>query len=347
MIRIEQFINHLSTLDLAVFWVNLFLLLFSRWIVQIFRKPTDASFDIKLWALRTINVTLLGLEVIALFEHQYARHISLTGVTLLLTFLLVHFFQLFLLLKLGRVKEIEGEQYRVETYQSEIFSLFGVLLASIAAILIIINIWEMTDWLQATSVLGGLLLLLFSTKDVWAPDNINGLILLYNADVEPGSVVKVDEFDLLAIAMKTTLAQTVFLDLRGRHRIILPNSKLRSVKIEVLTRCPASGLKQFVDFNIAYGFSSERIEAFLTQVWEGACALEPSINNEKPVAIGLLANGDHAVTWRLTYSLKNIYKLISAQFAINRAAYDLSLQQNIGLNTPLTHEITQQNPVNQ
>lgn len=339
----EEIINRLTTLDLTVFGVNLFLLIFSRWIVKAFRKPADeASFDTKLWTLRTINILLLVFEVIAIFETQYTRQISLTGVTILLAFILVHFFQIFLLMKIGRLREIEGEKYRVETYQSEIFSLFGVLLAIIVSLLVIINIWQMTDWLQTTSVLGGVLLLVYSTKDVWAPDNINGLILLYNGDVEPGSVIRVDDFDLLGIAMKTTLTQTVFRDLKGRHQIILPNSKLRAAKIEVLTKSPTAGLRQFADFNIGYGFDSDQIESFLKAVWENACSLESAINIEKTPSVKLLLAGDHAVTWRLSYTLKNVYRLIDVQCAINRVAYDLSLQEKIGLNTPLTHEVVLQ-----
>lgn len=112
-------------------------------------------------------------------------------------------------MKFGRVKEIEGEKYRSETYQSELFGLLVVILAVIVSILVIINIWGMTDWLQVTS-LGGLLLLIYSTKDVWAPDNINGLMMLYNGDVEPGSVVKIDEYNLPGIVIRTSLTQTVF-----------------------------------------------------------------------------------------------------------------------------------------
>ncbi len=330
----------LTNLDLFVFGINLLILLFSRWIVQGVKKPTeDTAYKNKLWTLRTINFVLIGLEIIGLFETQYIRQISLTGLTLLLAFIAVHLLQIFLLFKFGRVRELEGECWRSETYQSEIFGLIGVVLAIIVSILVIINIWGMTDWLQATSVLGALLLLIYSTRDVWVADNINGLILLYNGDVEPGSVIKVEEYDLLAIAVQITLTQTVFRDLRCRHRVVLPNSKLRAAKIDVLSQGPSSGLRQFADFNLAYGLSSKQASEFLLQVWECAGAEETAINLEKPASVKLHCTGDHALTWRLSYSLRNVYKLIDAQCAINKAAYDLSLQRNIALNTPLTHQI--------
>ncbi|MCK4840931.1 MAG: mechanosensitive ion channel family protein [Methylococcales bacterium] len=340
MSNISSLTANLTDLDLIVLCINLLIFLGSRWIVKGFKKPSDKHVSsTKLWALRTINLILFALYFLAIFETQLNRQISLTGLTLLLAFILVHFYQMFLLYKFGRVKEIEGDKYRVETYQSEVFSLLGVFLAIIVAILVIINIWDMTSWLQATSVLGALLLLTYSTKDVWAPDNINGLMLLYNGDVEPGSVVKIDELNLLGIAIQTTLTQTVFRDLRGRYRIILPNSKIRSSKIEVLTKAPVSGLREFIDFKIAYGFTSDQIEQFLLSAWKNACDLEVAINLDKPASVKLVETGDHAVTWRLNYSVKNVYRLIEARCAINKATYDLSLIEKIGLNTPSTHEV--------
>ena len=332
--------KRLSELDTIILCINLLIFLCSRWIVKGFKKPSeDNSSGTKLWALRAINLILFGLYFIAVFETQLTRQISLTGLTLLLAFILVHFYQMFLLFKFGRVKEIEGDKYRVETYQSEVFSLLGVFLAIIVSILIIINIWDMTSWLQATSVLGALLLLTYSTKDVWAPDNINGLMLLYNGDIEPGSVVKIDELNLLGIAIQTTLTQTVFRDLRGRYRIILPNSKIRTAKIEVLTKGPVSGLREFIDFKIGYGFRSEQIEQFLLAAWTNACEAEVAINIDKPASVKLVEAGDHAVTWRLSYSVKNVYRLIESRCAINKATYDLSLIEKIGLNTPYTHKV--------
>ena len=342
---LNALMDKLTELDLAIFAINLIILLASRWIVRGFKKSSeDIGFDTKLWGLRFINLTLMGLYIIAIFETQFTRQISLTGLTLLLAFLLSHFIQVFLLMKFGRVKEIEGEKHRSESYQSEMFGLLVVMLAFIVSVLVIINIWGMTDWLQATSVLGGLLLLIYSTKDVWAPDNINGLMILYNGDIEPGSVVQIDEFNLLGIVIQTSLTQTVFRDIRQRHRVVLPNSKLRTGRIDILSKCPSSGLVQFIDFKIAYGVTGERVEVFLKQVWEDACVIETAINSDKDPVIKLLEAGDHAITWRLVYSLKNVYRLVSARCAVNRAAYDLSLTEGVGLNTPVTHQVSMETP---
>jgi len=194
--------------EYVVLLINVLIFVFSGRIVgSTYRSRDERSFNARLWVLRFINFVLVILYFFAVFFTEHARQISETGLTLLLAYLAVHFSQVFLINRYGRIKEIDGVEYRSETYQSEMFGLIIFLIASITAFLVIINIWGMTSWLQATSVLGGLLVILFSTKDVWAPDNINGLILLYNRDIEPGCVVKLDEHDLMAIVLKISLTQ--------------------------------------------------------------------------------------------------------------------------------------------
>ncbi len=328
-----------SSIDLIALGINLLLFIFTRQIVTAFRPDKDsASVKTKVWTLRVINLVLFGIYFLEFFVGGWTSQLSRTGLTLLIAYLVVNFLHLLILKKYGRVKEIDGAEYRTETYQSEIFNLLVVITSFIIVLIIVINIWGMTDWFKTTSVLGGLLIILFSTKDYWAPDNINGLMLLYNGDVEPGSIIKIDEYDLIAVTIETTLTQTKFRDLRSRHIIVMPNSKVRNAKVEVLSKGPASGLMQFVDFKIGYGMPVEEVETFLTNVWMQACENEKSLNGEKQAKIVVIDNGDHAVVWRLAYWVKNIYCLFDAQFAINRAAYELSLEQGVALNTPLTHE---------
>ena len=329
-----------TTFDYFIFSINLLLLIFSRPIITGFRKSKDETvFKTKLWALRAINIILFLLYVSALF-FSHTKQISLTGLTFLLTFLAVHFIEMFIVFKFGREKEIDGIKYRTETYQSEIFGLLTVIIAVITSIIIVINIWELTDWLKATSVLGILAIIIFSTKDVWAPDNINGLILLYNGDIEPGAVIKVDDYDLLGIVIQTTLTQTSFRDLKSKHLMVIPNSKLRNCKVEVLSTCPTSGLMQTAELNISYGITSQQVDSFTEQVWQRACEANSAINPDKQAVARLLNAADHAVTWQLCYWVKNIYQLHEAAFSIYRAAYEVSLEQGIELRTPLTHEVT-------
>ncbi len=329
-----------SYFDYFVLAINALIFLFSAKIVAKFGyQPGDRRYNASVWALRLLNVALFVLYFLAVFFTDKARPLSITGLTLLCAYLLAHLFQLHALKRYGRTRLIADSEVLSHTYQSEITGLIGWAIAFVISFLIIINVWEMTSWLHTTSVLGALVLIFYSTKDVWAPDNINGLILLYNNDVEPGAVVQVREIDLLAVVVRTSLTQTVFRDLRRKYKILLPNSRFRSCKIEILTSDSNDNLDCFVDFKIGYGITGERVEAFLTQVWQRVVESGSLIQTERPPKIRIVENGDHAVVWRLSYRINSAYRLIEAEYLINRAAYDLSLDLGIGLNTPLTHSV--------
>jgi small-conductance mechanosensitive channel len=274
-----------------------------------------------------------------LFIEGWSKHISLTGLTFLLAFIISHLLHIFIIKKFGREKEIDGVNYHTETHQSEIFSLLVTLLVLITSIVIVINIFGMNDWLKATSVLGVLAILLFSTKDVWVPDNISGLILLYNSDIEPGAVVKIAEQDILAIVVQTSLTRTIFRDLKTRHQIVLPNTVARNSKLEVLSKGPASGLIQFVHFNIAYGVPADKIENLLKTIWKKSCEESNALNAEREPEISVVETGDHAVNWRLGYKLKNLYQMLEVECLVKRIAYEVAEEQKIELQTPLTHNI--------
>jgi small-conductance mechanosensitive channel len=332
-------LDNFSTFDYAVLSINLLLFIFSRSLVLGFKRNDKKSVSSKLYALRAINIILFLLYIEALFIVGWSKQISLTGLTFLVAFIMSHLFHIFILKKFGREKEIDGVNYHNETYQSEIFSLLITLIAVIASIVIIINIWGMNDWLKATSVLGILAILVFSTKDVWIPDNISGLILLYNSDIEPGAVVKIDEQELLAIVVQSTLTRTTFRDLKTRHLIVLPNTVVRNSKLEVLSKGPASGLMQFVHFNIAYGIPAEKIETLLKIIWEKSCEESSALNEEREPEISVVETGDHAVNWRLGYKLKNLYQMLEVECLVKRIAYEVAEEQKIELQTPLTHNI--------
>jgi len=341
----------LKAFDWLVFAVNILVFLFARRIVKLFHNKSQTIYDQRLRSLRATNLLLFGLYTVPLVlqalksnsegvnPSEVGRQISETTLILLLSYLVWQLLRMFTLKKYGREKEIEGEKVLSDTYQSEMFSLLIWVILVIATVLALINIWQITDWLKATSVFGGLLLIAYTTKEVWAPENINGLILLYNGQVEPGTVVRVTELDLLAVVNQTTLTQTVFRDLRHRHLILVPNSRFRNAKIEVLSNATSKGLVEFVDFKIGYGYTSGVIEEFLNAIWTKACTQESGIYNSGRCRVCIVDNGDHAVTWRLFYTVRNVYKIYAARFAINRAAYDLSLVRRIGLNTPQTHEL--------
>ncbi len=344
MDKIAASLELFDGIDYAILTLNFLMFLFAAEIVRRTRASTDESaIASRAYTLRAANVILVVLYISAVFLSEFAIQLYETGLTFLLAVVVTHFLDMLILRRYGRTRTIDEVEYRTETYQSEIFALLTKIIATVSVVLIIINIWDMTGWLRTTSVLGGLAILLFSTKDVWIPDNINGLILLYNGDVEPGSVIRVDELELLGIVVQTTMSQTRLRDLTTRHIIVVPNAKLRNCKIEILSKTSSKGLMQFADFKLSYGIESARIDELFASIWQLACERDKNINDERPPVAKLANNGDHGVEWRLCYWVKNIYGIIDAAHAINRAAYEVAQNQQIGLNTPLTHQVTEEN----
>ena len=64
-----------------------------------------------------------------------------------------------------------------------------------------------------------------------------------------------------------------------------------------------------------------------------------AIDPEQPCKVLLKENADHAVRWRLSYTLKSVHRMIKAQNAVNLAAYQLQEKYGVSLSTPLTQSI--------
>ena len=138
-----------------------------------------------------------------------------------------------------------------------------LILVSSLAFLVIINIWELNDWLQPTSVVGGILIILFASKNYFLGDMISGLVMHYNHSVEAGSVIRVKEFDIVGVVMQITLSQTTIRDLVQKHEITIPNSKLRNSTVETISNCSKNGFRDYLDFKISYKQSPESVQIFL------------------------------------------------------------------------------------
>ena len=92
-------------------------------------------------------------------------------------------------------------------------------------------------------------------------------------------------------------------------------------------------------FNIGYDVPADRVETLLTEAWKKASEAESAINPDIAPRIHLVENGDHAISWRLQYVVRNVYRVTVARFAVQRAAHDVTSAAGVGLNTPLTHSV--------
>ena len=333
--------------DYSVIGINLIIFLFASFIMRSSPKAQHgSSLRNRMLGLRAINLVLFSIyaftamiEIVFNYKISHLQQISLTGLTILIVYILLHYIQGWILLRFGKEKEIDGEKYRGDSYASEIIGLIGLFLVGSIACLVIINIWELNNWLQATSVVGGILIILFASKDYFLGDMISGLIMHYNNSVEAGSVIRLKEFDIIGVVIQITLSQTTIRDLVQKHEITIPNSKLRNSTVETLSNCSNNGFRDFLDFKIGYEQSAGSVTTFLEKVWSASSEKESAINGDAKPKIVVIENGDHAVTWRLLYYVKNPYRMIDARTIVQTEALGLSQKENMGLNTPVTHQI--------
>ena len=340
-------------LDYSVIGLNLLIFLAAGYIIRRYSTSQDElSIRNRILGLRAINLVLFSTYVFAggieiLFDKNipHLQQISQTGLTILISYIVMHYVKNWTINRFGKEREVEGEKIRTVSYSSEVIGLIGLVLVSAVAFLVIINTWELSSWLQATSVVGGLLILLFASKEYFLDDLISGLIMHYNDSVDAGAVIRVKEFELVGIILQITLSQTTIRDLVQKHEISLPNSKLRNATVETISNCPRNGFRDYVDFNIGYEHSSEKINLFLECVWYLAKEKEAAINQDTKPKIVVTENGDHAVKWRLLYYVKNPYRIIDVKNLIQTIALEQSMQRNIGLNTPMTHHLLKNDSV--
>ena len=343
---ISQYFHHLSNFGKTAIILNILFFILSGLIFKYIVKPTDDEDKNKkrIFWLRFLNFLLLMIYVIdALIngtsnDNEWLLKASQTGLVLLISYLFIQFSHAWALQHYGKDKTVDGEDVTASTYKSEMMHILIIAITFIAAILLLVNIWNVTNWLQATGVLGGLLVILFATKDAWAVDSAHGLILLYNNDLEPGVICRIPEYNILAVLRKVSLTQTTFRDLVQKHKIVIPNSKLRNTKIEVLNRSGSSNWNDYIEYKIGYSTSSKTVADYFEKVWEVACEKNSALALEKKPKIALVEAGDHAIVWRLHYQLENIYQLKAAKYSINRIAFDLQSEFGLSLSTPLTHQ---------
>lgn len=343
---IIKYINHLSTFGQVAIVLNILFFVLSGVIFRYIVKPTDDEEKNKgriRW-LRFLNFLLLMIYVIDALINGYSNddkwlsQVSQTGLVLLISYLFIQFSHAWALQHYGKDKSIDGEEVSSRTYKSEMMHIIIIAVTLIASILLLVNIWHVTNWLQATGALGGLLVILFATKDAWAVDSVHGLILLYNHDLEPGVICRIPEHNILGVVRKISLTQTTFRDIVQKHKIVIPNSKLRTTKIEILNRTGQTGWNDYIEYKIGYSTPANTVENFFEEVWEMACEKSSALNLDKKPKISLIEAGDHAIVWRIHYHLENIYQMKPAKFCINRCAFDLQEEFGLSLSTPITHQ---------
>ncbi len=296
--------------------------------------------------LRLMNILLLSIYLFDWLwnyvindngHSEFLKQVSQTGLVFLLGYLFTQFSHVWTIKKYGKERTIDGKSSKTRTYQSEMGHIIILLVTIAVSLLLLINIWQVTAWLQATGVIGGILVILFGTKEAWAHDAVSGLIMLHQGQISPGVVCRIPSMDILAVIKRMSLTETTFHHLIQKHTIVVANSKLRAVPVEILNKTDANHWNDYVEFKIGYDTPSAQVENFIQAVWQKACVLEKQLDPEKTPKLVLVNPGDHAILWRLNYRVESVYRIMQARYALNRAAFDAQTEHGLTLATPLTH----------
>ena len=330
----------LEPLDYITLSVNLLLFLLSWPMASKYGEVRNTETSrIRLRLLHFINLSLFLCYVIALLLNEhFPKQFSQSCLLFLATFLLIHFTEAFLLSKYGTSTEIEGISRKTETHTSRTLELFSTFLILIVSLVLLINIWGLEGWLQKTSVLGFIALFCFATKEYWVADFLSGILIIGQGRVRRGDVIRIPSEDIFGIVLQTRGLQTIVRDLVRRHDITLPNTVILRNRVDLLKTDLSNGVRDYIEFQIGYGIASAKVEAFLGETWENACK-QSSINGDQGPHIALKDCGDHAATWRLSYTLKSPHHVILCRNEVRKAAYDLQDKHGIQVSTPLTHRL--------
>ena len=332
---ITDHLKVLEPIDHFTLGANLLILLLSNWFATRYGeiKEVERSRQ-RLRILHWANFILFATYLLAvIFEFSVARSMSHTFLVILLSYLIIHFGEAFILRKYGNTRTIEEVTRTTETHTSRTLELVYSIIVLCVASILLINIWGFEDWLQTTSVIGIIALFIFASKEYWAGDFLSGILIIGQGQIKRGDVIRVQDENVQGIVLQTNALHTIVRDLVDGHDVILPNHKLRRNRVDVLKTDLRRGIRHHVDFQIGYETKTPKVEEFFKEVWDKV--VEQKLASQKGGQVASLKEcGDHGVTWRLSFTLKSPHKIIESENAIREAAYDLQEKHGIRLDTP-------------
>ncbi|VAW71508.1 hypothetical protein MNBD_GAMMA10-2267 [hydrothermal vent metagenome] len=345
---IESYIARIELLDYVVIVVNLLLMISAKRILQFFHADyaNTPNFLLKVQSFRALNMLILltyGYNYIYLASNENGPGLKLVSlwVIIYMSYLVKQILSYWVRKKYGRLREINGVQRSIETYNSRMLSLLSGVVIFVIAMISIINVLEFNNLLQAGGVIGIIGVFLALTQNAWAPDIISGLIFLNSGMIEEGDVIELDDNgSVIGIVFKTKMFHTEILNLVNNHRIMLKNSRLRDFTIQNLSKfASAKGLREQLCFKISYSVPPEKVrQMFLAAEEKVKVECGDDFGNGQAFEVGILETGDHAVEWSVFYYTKEVKSLMSIRRSIRECILKTANEFEISLSTPVTHQ---------
>ncbi|PHR58483.1 MAG: hypothetical protein COA44_03290 [Arcobacter sp.] len=349
------------TLHIFVLIVNLLLLVFSKPLVTIFRKRAENDFQLSIF--RSLGLLFLCLHILdfilIVFNKDYQNVFSRMAWMLVTIYLGVFLFSFLSYLsrrKFGTQKKFDDKISYIDTYNSRLVDLIGLVIISIISLYIIIDIWDFDSLLQTTGIFGIAAAFLALTNQIWAPDMFFGMVILNSKMLEDGDVIQFGESSDEYIINKVTLIYTILLDVRNNHRTLIKNSKLVDARIDNLSKkASTDGLRMKLSYKIGYP-PKENIEGFKKQINEMFAEVNTYAIKDEDIKINeniafewyLHETGDYALEYDLFYYIDALPNtkvtrtvrsyLLKTPNLLNEAVYTASLHHNIDLSTPILHQ---------
>lgn len=350
---LAHYLYLLAGMDPVVWWVmsiNLLLVIFAKPMVRLVYhedEHTD-SFKRRLRVFRALNFLIM---IVFGYFHFYMltaeKGLGLKLLAILVTFYLgylaSHFANFLIIRRYGKHREIKGEARRVETYNTRLLNIFAQVFIFIMVLITVVRLLGFDTLLEAGGVIGFVGVFLALTNGVWAPDIFSGLIILNSDMLEEGDVIEFEDGSkIYGMVYKTKVFHTEILDLVNNHRIMIKNARLREYTVHNLSKfASAKGLKANLCFKIGYDVSPQKVRKMLQAACEKAYEdNDIEVDRHHPFEIAVNDTGDHAVEWIVFYYTKDTERLPVLRRRLLAVFLDASIEADISLATPLTHQLT-------
>ncbi len=347
MNTLSTFIDQLDSFGYLIIGVNLLLMLFARVILkQVYNQPEKVlNFSRKVMIFRALNMLIiLAYGYFRFFQDKNNKTFLINVIAVLaiiyFAYLAMHIAHGFLVRIYGKKRESNGEINFVSSYQTRLLSIFSSIFIGVIALVGIIRLLGFDSVLEAGGVIGLIGVFLALTSSIWAPDIFHGLIILNSDMVSEGDVIQFnDERGLFyGRVHKTKVFHTVILSIPTNHRVMIRNAKLRDYTIHNLSKfASAKGLRESLNFKIAYETPADDVEALFSTVYEIAKEDESFfIEEQHDFEFGVKETGDHAVEWIFYYHTKDVDKLLLTRQRLLALVLKTATEKGISLSTPLT-----------
>ncbi len=343
---LSPIIDNLSIFDFVVIAINVLLIVFAKPLLTALspKSTTTQTMQLRFKLVRATNIFILiayGYHTVYRDNEAAGAGIKVVSIfaVLYLTYICNYFLQYLIRKHYGKTREIGEKKLYIETYQSRLFSLLGIIVLTLLSIIAIIRILGFESLLEAGGILGVLGVFLALTQAAWAPDVISGLIILNSDMFEEGDIVQIDS--IFGRVYRTKLFHTEIINLKNNHRIMLRNANMRDKTIHNLSKfATGMGLRECLEFNIGYATPISDIRLMFEQAYEKAAESDNSLETNPAPQVKILQTGDHAITWGFLFHVKKVDQLINIRRNLREFILEESQLMNISLATPTTHSIS-------